>query len=92
MHDLTELPAVAPHMHSLLLANCRLTGQLPRTWGNWSSMQDISLQGNSITGTLPESSSALSSLQSLSLTNNKLHGTLPWLWGQAQVMPRNLLF
>jgi hypothetical protein len=85
-----NLPCTAARLRTLVLNGCEVAGQLPNSWGNWTSLVTLDLSFNKITGTLPASFAGLSNIQSLALDYNQLRGTLPAAWGDAAAMPRNL--
>jgi hypothetical protein len=85
-----NLPSAAARLQTLILSGCGVTGQLPNSWGKWTSLFTLDLSFNKFTGTLPASFAGLPNIQSLLLEFNQLWGTLPSAWGAAAVMPRNL--
>ncbi|GJP30382.1 hypothetical protein CLOM_g965 [Closterium sp. NIES-68] len=58
-----------------------LTGPIPSTIGNMTSLKGIWLHNNTLNGTLPESLGNLISLQSLGLGSNFLSGSIPEFLG-----------
>jgi hypothetical protein len=85
-----NLPGAAVRLQTLELSGCGVTGQLPSSWGNWTSLVTMGLSFNKITGTLPVSFGGLPNIQSLGLDFNQLRGTLPAAWGDAATMPKNV--
>lgn len=62
--------------------NGRLTGALPASFANLSSLTTLQLQGCGLTGTLPPAwGDGLQSLMLLNLSGNALRGPLPPSWG-----------
>ncbi|PWA87043.1 leucine-rich repeat protein [Artemisia annua] len=55
-----------------------LTGELPSSLTNWSSLQFLDLGGNKLSGHIPSwMGKIMSELHFLSLANNPFHGTMP---------------
>jgi Leucine-rich repeat (LRR) protein len=69
-----DFPLLAPNLKVLRLPRCNLVGQLPASYGNWSSLLELTLDFNYFKGTLPASYAYLSSLRYLDLTANTLTG------------------
>jgi hypothetical protein len=44
----SRLPAAAPHMTTLRVRNAMMVGQLPDSWANWTSLQELDLSGNKL--------------------------------------------
>ena len=61
----------------IYLPQRRLTGTLPSSIGNLTSLSYVDLGANSLTGTIPSSVGSLTSLSQLFLDNNQLTGTIP---------------
>lgn len=81
-----DLAASAPAaLTTFELTGNNLTGTLPSQWGQWNSIQELTIRANAlVTGTLPESWAGMRSLTSLTLSGNTgLTGPLPALYGTA---------
>ena len=65
---------------SLHLGDNNLTGNLPDSLGNLTSLQFLDLSFNQLAGSLPSSWLALSQLETLLLSFNTIAGTLPAAW------------
>jgi hypothetical protein len=61
----------------LQLTNYSLTGNIPASLGNLTSLLELYLDYNNLTGNIPASLSDLTSLQVLDLDNNHLTGNIP---------------
>ncbi|KAH6824078.1 Leucine-rich repeat transmembrane protein kinase family protein [Perilla frutescens var. hirtella] len=61
----------------LVLSNGNLTGEIPSSLGNRSSLINLDLSFNSLTGKIPHEIGKLSVLQQLSLSSNYLEGQIP---------------
>ncbi|CAH8288148.1 unnamed protein product [Eruca vesicaria subsp. sativa] len=59
------------------LSSCSVTGVVPVTFGNLTSLMSLNLSRNSLTGSVPSSLGELSSLSELDLSRNTLTGALP---------------
>jgi len=59
------------------LIGAGLSGSLPASLGNLSSLTSVDLEQNFLTGALPSSVGSLAALRSLNLVSNALSGTLP---------------
>lgn len=66
-----------PPLQYLILDSNDLTGPLPSTLGNLTSLLWLTLGGNGFHGSIPTSLGALANLQVLDMTNNALSGTVP---------------
>ncbi|XP_010702472.1 proteophosphoglycan ppg3, putative, partial [Leishmania panamensis] len=65
-------------------AGSNISGPLPASWSQYTTLEEIHLQDNPIEGTLPASWSSLINLRILNLTNTNVTGTLPESWGAMQ--------
>ena len=75
---LPDAPGVkAPRLQYLELQNNFLSGTIPVSYSDFTSMQWLSLQNNSFAGTIPSQLGSLTQLQFLSLRINKLTGSIP---------------
>ncbi|KAK9907690.1 hypothetical protein WJX75_008211 [Coccomyxa subellipsoidea] len=63
-----------------------LSGPLPASWSNLTSLETLSLGQNSLTGTLPSSWAGMANLQKMDFNKNKLRGTLPPAWASMTQM------
>ncbi|KAK9928898.1 hypothetical protein M0R45_026015 [Rubus argutus] len=59
------------------LSENRLTGRLPDTFGNLSSLREFWAEANSLSGTVPESYGNLTNLTVFSIAGNYISGPLP---------------
>lgn len=59
-----------------------LTGSIPTTFGNLTSLSMLNLSHNNLSGSIPQSLSVLKSLIKLDLLYNHLHGEVP-MFGNA---------
>ncbi|KAL2494126.1 putative LRR receptor-like serine/threonine-protein kinase [Forsythia ovata] len=59
------------------LRSCLITGAIPFTLGNLTSLAELYLSDNNLTGTVPLSLGQLSSLSVLDLSRNLLTGSIP---------------
>ncbi|KAL1826062.1 hypothetical protein ACET3Z_012840 [Daucus carota] len=65
-------------LNTILLDSNQLTGRIPNTFSNLSSLLDLDLNGgNHFTGKLPAAICRATSLETLDLSNNRLSGALP---------------
>ncbi|KAL3500477.1 hypothetical protein ACH5RR_039570 [Cinchona calisaya] len=64
-------------LEKLYLATNNLTGEIPSTIGNQSSIKELSFSSNNLEGNLPEEISLLTSLMILEMGSNKLTGHIP---------------
>lgn len=62
---------------ALTLNDNNLTGELPESIGNLTSLKVLNLHKNNITGTIPQSITGIKGLKVLNISFNKLEGTLP---------------
>ncbi|KAL5726964.1 hypothetical protein ACHQM5_000205 [Ranunculus cassubicifolius] len=71
-----------PHLKELHLNGIGLTGPIPSSLGNLSSLEVVSLGKNQFSGTIPTSLSTLFALRELLVDSNELSGTIPsWIGG-----------
>jgi Leucine-rich repeat (LRR) protein len=70
------------HVSILSLSSNRLSGTIPSTIGQLTSLKSLSLGDNELRGTIPSTIGQLSSLTSLYLGDNELIGTIPSTIGQ----------
>jgi hypothetical protein len=77
-----DLAVVAPAaLTSFELTGNNLTGSLPNSWGQWSTIQELTITQNPLlSGSLPDWG-GMASLTSLSLAGNGFTGTLPATYG-----------
>ncbi|CAL5089086.1 unnamed protein product [Urochloa decumbens] len=61
----------------LRLKNNSLTGPIPASLANMSSLWHLALANNQLDGTIPQGLADIAGLQKLDLAVNKLHGALP---------------
>ena len=66
----------------LSLSSNRLSGTIPSTIGQLTSLKSLNLGDNELIGTIPSTIGQLTSLKSLYLGDNKLIGTIPSTIGQ----------
>ncbi|CAI9761837.1 unnamed protein product [Fraxinus pennsylvanica] len=69
------------NLHSLVLIQNELKGEIPTTIGNLINLKQLDLAGNSFTGRIPESFGGLIQLLILDMSKNSLSGTLPSSFG-----------
>ncbi|XP_042971429.1 probable LRR receptor-like serine/threonine-protein kinase At5g10290 isoform X3 [Carya illinoinensis] len=55
----------------------RITGEIPKEFGNLTSLESLDLSNNSLIGEIPSSLGNLKALQFLTLSQNNLNGTIP---------------
>nr|XP_043622718.1 probable LRR receptor-like serine/threonine-protein kinase At2g16250 [Erigeron canadensis] len=63
------------------LRSCDISGAIPFSVGNFSSLNELYLSDNALTGTIPSSLSQLSRLSVLDLSRNTLTGLIPSSFG-----------
>nr|GEW78206.1 probable LRR receptor-like serine/threonine-protein kinase At2g16250 [Tanacetum cinerariifolium] len=63
------------------LRNCGITGGVPFSIGNLTSLSELYLSGNELTGIIPSSFGMLSRLKVLDLSRNLLTGSVPECFG-----------
>ncbi|MCD7469204.1 hypothetical protein HAX54_008059 [Datura stramonium] len=86
------LPGSIPEWFGLRLASlrildlrsCSISGTIPSTLGNLTSLVTLYLSNNGLTGQLPPSLDQLSRLSTLDLSQNKLVGLIPAAFGSLQ--------
>ncbi|KAJ8756348.1 hypothetical protein K2173_025160 [Erythroxylum novogranatense] len=64
-------------LEQLNLSENRLTGSLPASIGNFSSLQILLLSGNQLTGKIPPEIGQLKNVLTLDISRNNLSGTIP---------------
>ncbi|CAH2061543.1 unnamed protein product, partial [Thlaspi arvense] len=65
-----------PLINITLLGN-RLTGPIPKEFGNISTLRSLAVDSNQLSGTLPSELGSLSNLQRLFLNSNNFSGDIP---------------
>ncbi|WIA23217.1 hypothetical protein OEZ86_010105 [Tetradesmus obliquus] len=81
-----DLAKAAPaSLTSFQLTGNNLTGTLPLQWGQWSTIQELTIRANELlSGPLPESWTGMRSLTFLTLSGNpNISGSLPASYGTA---------
>ncbi|WIA38980.1 hypothetical protein OEZ86_005132 [Tetradesmus obliquus] len=81
-----DLAAAAPAaLTTFELTGNNLTGTLPMQWGQWSTIQELTIRANELlSGPLPDSWVGMRSLTSLALSGNpSITGSLPASYGAA---------
>lgn len=69
-----------PHLHTLVLRDNSLDGQIPRAFGQLSDLETLDLSNNQFTGSIPSELGELTKLRTLDLSSNQLSGEIPaWL-------------
>ncbi|WIA41427.1 hypothetical protein OEZ86_005009 [Tetradesmus obliquus] len=81
------LPSVAPNLAKLALTRCGLVGPVPRSYGNWTNMEELFLDANFLSGRLPSELAKLKQLKVLFLASNGFNGALPAAWS---ALPKEL--
>ena len=76
---------------SLFLASNQMTGTIPASLGNLSSLRSLFLHSNQLTGSIPTSLGNLSRLRVLILESNQFSGTIPSELGNLSNLQRLLL-
>ncbi|GAY47067.1 hypothetical protein CUMW_101760, partial [Citrus unshiu] len=71
-----SLPDLPPHMVQLLISNNSLTGEIPSSFCNLSSIQYLNLSNNSLSGQIPQCLGN-STLETLDLGMNNFQGSIP---------------
>lgn len=84
------LPSVAPNLAKLALTRCGLVGPVPRSYGNWTNMEELFLDANFLTGRLPSELAKLKQLKVLFLASNGFNGKRQHLF-RARAKPAVLL-
>ncbi|MQL90775.1 hypothetical protein Taro_023370 [Colocasia esculenta] len=64
-------------LNVLSLPGNKITGQIPKEFGNLSNLMNLNLENNHLTGEIPDSLGDLTKLQILSLSRNNLSGSIP---------------
>ncbi|KAL5577929.1 hypothetical protein UlMin_019628 [Ulmus minor] len=72
-----ETTKVPSKLSQLNLSNNRLSGSLPTSIGNFSSLQIVLFGGNRFTGEIPSEIGQMKSVLKLDISRNKLSGTIP---------------
>ncbi|KAJ0960070.1 hypothetical protein J5N97_000129 [Dioscorea zingiberensis] len=72
-----ELGQTLPKLEKLVLANNSLSGAIPSSIGNLSSLILLSLGLNNLQGIIPEELGRLSNLIKFQVTENSLNGSIP---------------
>jgi hypothetical protein len=63
----------------------KITGDLPRTWANITSLEKVDVTGSSsISGSLPHTWGELPNLTSLDVSKTGISGSLPWAYNSLQ--------
>jgi hypothetical protein len=65
------------HVIYLELEENQLSGSIPESLGNFSTLQSLDLSRNELSGSIPKSLGNLSNLEFLSLRRNQLSGSIP---------------
>ncbi|GAY47068.1 hypothetical protein CUMW_101770, partial [Citrus unshiu] len=71
-----SLPDLPPHMVSFSISNNSLTGEIPSSFCNLSSIQYLDLSNNSLSGQIPQCLGN-STLETLDLRMNNFQGSIP---------------
>lgn len=82
-HNISD---VMPDLIFLSLSGNQLTGEIPDSIGNMSSLFVIDLSRNNLTGSIPSSIGKCSYLRVLDLGNNNLSGEIPNSIGQLKLL------
>ncbi|KAL3537493.1 hypothetical protein ACH5RR_000859 [Cinchona calisaya] len=77
-----NISQIMPDLIFLALSNNELSGEIPISIGEMSSLQVIDLSMNNLSGSTPSSIGNCSYLKALDLRNNKLSGVIPDSLGQ----------
>ncbi|XP_071710171.1 receptor protein-tyrosine kinase CEPR1 [Rutidosis leptorrhynchoides] len=64
-------------LKSMILSTCMVSGSIPKTIGNMTSLVDLELSGNYLVGPVPKEIGLLKNLQQLELYYNGLVGNIP---------------
>ncbi|XP_076887517.1 receptor protein-tyrosine kinase CEPR1-like [Bidens hawaiensis] len=64
-------------LKSMILSTCMVSGLIPKSIGNMTSLVDLELCGNFLTGSVPKELGLLKNLQQLELYYNQLVGEVP---------------
>ncbi|KAK4749997.1 hypothetical protein SAY87_027446 [Trapa incisa] len=73
----TDSKSKPVHLGQLNLSNNRLSGPLPSSLSNYSSLQILLLSGNQFSGPIPPSIGELHQMLKLDLSQNRLSGDIP---------------
>ena len=66
-----------PNLVTLVITDCRQSGQIPVGISNLRKLVELDLSGNLLSGTIPTTIGDLTSLELLNLSHNCLEGTIP---------------
>ncbi|CAL5412780.1 unnamed protein product [Camellia sinensis] len=72
-----ERSKVASKLSQLNLSNNRLSGSLPASVGNFSSLKILLLNGNRFTGNIPSDTGRLKNILKLDMSRNNFSGEIP---------------
>lgn len=75
--QLPENISMLTKLKSMILTTVSLTGRIPKSIGNMTSLVDLELSGNFLVGPIPGELGLLGNLQSLYLYYNQLTGEIP---------------
>ncbi|XP_076948335.1 receptor protein-tyrosine kinase CEPR1-like [Bidens hawaiensis] len=64
-------------LKSMILSTCMVSGPIPESIGNMTSLVDLEMCGNFLTGSVPKELGLLKNLQQLELYYNQLSGEVP---------------
>ncbi|XP_074282210.1 receptor-like protein EIX1 isoform X1 [Silene latifolia] len=72
-----NLGHIMPNLELLLLANNQITGPIPRSLCQLTSLSNLDIQNNRLSGVIPNCWANISTLLYVSLSYNKLEGHIP---------------
>ncbi|XP_074284261.1 receptor-like protein EIX2 [Silene latifolia] len=74
---LEGLGNIMPNLNTLLLSNNQISGQIPNSLCQLTSLTALDINNNSLSGEIPNCFANLPSLSLVRLSNNKLKGNIP---------------
>ncbi|KAG8657466.1 leucine-rich repeat receptor-like serine/threonine-protein kinase BAM3 [Manihot esculenta] len=83
---LEQTSKISSKLKQLNISNNRLSGSLPASIGNYSSLQILLLNGNQFTGEIPPEIGRLKNVLTLDMSRNNFSGNIPPEIGNCQML------